>query len=230
MAWDFEAGEILLFDKPLQWTSFDVVNKVRHLIRQKIGKKLKVGHAGTLDPLATGLLIVCTGAKTKIIDSIQSSDKHYLGEMLLGETTPSFDAETAVDHTYPTAHITEEMVHATAQTFLGAQLQVPPIYSAIKVGGKKMYEQARKQKIASDHVLEPRPVVIHQLAVLHTDLPKVGFHVHCSKGTYIRSLVRDWGTRLGSGAYMTALARTQIGEFTLAQALSLADFEAQLKG
>lgn len=215
---DFIQGETLLIDKPLDWTSFDVVNKIRYSITKKIKQKLKVGHAGTLDPLATGLLIVCTGKMTKQIDTIQAQAKEYTGTIKLGETTPSYDAETAVDATFPITHISPEMIHQTAQSFVGKIEQMPPIFSAIKVAGKTAYDLARKGKEVE---LQPRPIEIMEFEITNIDMPFIAFRVACSKGTYIRSLAHDFGKALQSGAYLASLRRTKSGNFNVDDAYSV---------
>ena len=209
LPFDFERGEILLFDKPLKWTSFDVVNLVRNDIRRALGKKIKVGHAGTLDPLATGLLIVLTGKRTKLMDSFLACDKEYTGTFFIGETTPGFDREMAVDAVFPTDHISENMLFEAAASFLGPQMQVPPVHSAIKMKGKRAYEMARKD---IDIDLPPRPVHIFEFEISNIRLPLIDFRIVCSKGTYIRSIARDFGLKLNSGATLEALRRTRIGE------------------
>lgn len=209
--WDFEAGEVLAFDKPLRWTSFDLVAKVRWNLCKKLGcKKLKVGHTGTLDPLATGVVILCTGKKTKLIDSLQYDVKEYEATLQLGATTPSYDMEKPVDATYPTAHITRELIDKTIPLFVGEQWQTPPAFSAIQINGKRAYEFARK---GEDVELKPRLLVIDEIEVLHFDEAEMQLTIRvvCSKGTYIRALARDIGERLGSGAYLTALRRTRVG-------------------
>lgn len=209
--WDFEAGEVLAFDKPLRWTSFDLVAKVRWNLCKKLGrKKLKVGHTGTLDPLATGVVILCTGKKTKLIDSLQYDVKEYEATLQLGATTPSYDMEKPVDATYPTAHITRELIDKTIPLFVGEQWQTPPAFSAIQINGKRAYEFARK---GEEVELKPRLLVIDEIEVLHFDeaAMQLTIRVVCSKGTYIRALARDIGERLGSGAYLTALRRTRVG-------------------
>ena len=209
--WDFEAGEVLAFDKPLRWTSFDLVAKVRWNLCKKLGrKKLKVGHTGTLDPLATGVVILCTGKKTKLIDSLQYDVKEYEATLQLGATTPSYDLEKPVDATYPTAHITRELIDKTIPLFVGEQWQTPPAFSAIQINGKRAYEFARK---GEEVELKPRLLVIDEIEVLHFDEAEMllTIRVVCSKGTYIRALARDIGERLGSGAYLTALRRTRVG-------------------
>lgn len=223
-AFQFEEGETLLFDKPLHWTSFDLVNKVRNIIRNALRiKKIKVGHAGTLDPLATGLLIVCTGRHTKNIDTIQATEKEYLATLRLGQTTPSFDLETLTDGEYPVAHITEQLLCATLESFKGAQMQVPPLHSAIKVEGKRAYELARAGK---EKVLEAKPIVISDIALTGFELPFCQVRLRCSKGTYVRALARDIGLALQSGAHLVALERTAVGPYQISQAYKVEDFEA----
>lgn len=226
MPFHFPEGEVLLIDKPLGWTSFDVVNFIRVFIRRMYGiKKLKVGHAGTLDPMATGLLILCTGKKTKEIDAYQGMDKVYEGEMHLGATTPSYDSETEVDRTFDISGIELLRLKETATAFLGEIDQIPPLYSAIKIKGERAYNLVRKDKEVE---LKSRKVRIDSFDILSFDTPDVAFHVQCSKGTYIRSLVRDFGEKLDNGAYLTALKRTQIGEYKLSDAWSLEDFKKQV--
>lgn len=211
---NFESGEILYIDKPLHWTSFDVVNKVRGTLCRSLGvKKLKVGHAGTLDPLATGVMIVCTGKATKRIDELQSGVKEYIATLELGATTPSFDLEHEIDARYPTAHITRQLVDEVLTKFRGEIWQVPPVYSAVKIDGKRAYDYARK---AQEVALKPKLLVIDALEVLHFELPVLQIRVVCSKGTYIRALARDVGVALGSGAHLTALRRTRVGAATAA--------------
>lgn len=217
---NFEQGEVLLVDKPLQWTSFDVVNKLRYTITKKLGKRIKVGHAGTLDPLATGLLIICTGKMTKRIDEFTGMDKEYTGTFMLGATTPTYDSETTPDATFPVEHITAQHLADTTKKLTGHIEQMPPLYSAIKVEGKTAYAMARKGK---EIELKKRPVVIHEFELTRIDLPEVDFRVKCGKGTYIRSLAYDFGKELQSGAYLRSLCRTAIGDFKLSQAHSLAD-------
>jgi tRNA pseudouridine55 synthase len=216
----FLEGEVLLIDKPLHWTSFDVVNKLRYTLTKKIGQRLKVGHAGTLDPLATGLLIVCTGKHTKQIDTYQAQEKTYIGEFYLGKTTPSYDAETEPEGDFLISHITEELLLQTTQQFTGVIQQFPPMFSAIKVGGKKLYELARKGR---EIEVQAREVTIQSFEITKIELPRIGFKVVCSKGTYIRSLAHDFGKALQSGAYLSALRRTQIGNFTIENAHTLED-------
>lgn len=216
---NFQEGEVLLIDKPLEWTSFDVVNKIRYSIRRKLNvKKIKVGHAGTLDPLATGLLIICTGKFTKRIDEFQAQEKEYTGTFYLGATTPSFDKETEIDNEYPTSHITKEMLEETSQKFTGEILQVPPLFSAIKIKGERAYNKARKNQ---DVKLQPRKISIPEFEITEIKLPEISFRVTCSKGTYIRSLARDFGESLNSGAYLSSLRRTKIGNFNVENSMSV---------
>jgi len=215
MSFDFEAGEVLLIDKPLEWTSFDVVKKVRNAIRIK-----KVGHAGTLDPLATGLLILCTGKKTKTIDSIQARDKEYTGTFEVGATTPSFDLETAVEVSGDWTTLTHENIYAIAQQMQGAQNQVPPMYSALQVNGVRLYKLARK---GQEIEIQPRPIEISVFEITAINLPTISFRIRCTKGTYIRSIARDLGIKLGVGAYLSSLRRTQIGDINVANAYTMED-------
>lgn len=220
-------GQLFLLDKPLNWTSFDVVNKIRYRIKKEFGiKKIKVGHAGTLDPLATGLLIICAGKKTKQINDFMGLPKTYTGTIILGASTPSYDLETEVDQEFPTSHITEELIHQSTSQFEGDIMQRPPNFSAIKKGGVKAYDAARK---GEDLKLEPRPVHISSFTVTAIRGKEVDFEVHCSKGTYIRSLAHDFGKALSSGAHLSALRRTAIGEFSVENAISVEDFVNQLK-
>jgi tRNA pseudouridine55 synthase len=222
----FVKGQVILIDKPLNWTSFQVVNKVRWLIRKQYGlKKLKVGHAGTLDPLATGLLILCTGAMTKSIDTFQGQEKSYTGRLQLGATTPSYDLETEVDQRFAYAHITADMLYTATEQFTGKILQKPPIFSAIKKDGKRLYTLAREGKTTE---LPLREITIEEFKIQQIALPDVEFSVRCSKGTYIRSLAHDFGFALDSGAHLTALRRTAIGDFEVKDAISLEDFETSL--
>ncbi|WP_367915590.1 tRNA pseudouridine(55) synthase TruB [Leadbetterella sp. DM7] len=220
---EFQAGEVLLIDKPYTWTSFDVVNKIRYAFKPH---KIKVGHAGTLDPLATGLLVICVGKKTKEIDLYQAQIKEYTGKIRVGSTTPSFDLETQPDAEYPTGHITPEMIEAARRSFLGTIHQVPPVYSAIKVDGKRAYESARQGK---DLELKSREVQIEAFDLDLSAFPEIGFRVVCSKGTYIRSLARDLGTALNSGAHLTALRRERIGDFRVSEALTVDQAVEQIK-
>ncbi|MBZ9777844.1 tRNA pseudouridine(55) synthase TruB [Psychroflexus sp. CAK8W] len=219
-------GQVLLFDKPLHWTSFQVVNKVRWLIKQKFGlKKIKVGHAGTLDPLATGLVILCTGMATKTIESLMGQTKVYTGELTLGATTPSYDLETEIDKIYETTHITEDLIEEALKAFQGDIMQKPPVFSALKKEGKRLYEFARK---GEEVEIPKRQVHIDHFKITENNLPKLNFEVQCSKGTYIRSLAFDFGKALDSGAYLSELRRTQIGDYTVEDALSIEDFEKML--
>jgi tRNA pseudouridine55 synthase len=218
----FEEGKVLLFDKPVYWTSFDLVNKVRIMIRSSLGiKKIKVGHAGTLDPLASGLMIICTGKATKKIDEFRDLDKEYIATIHLGETTPSFDLETATDNHYPTDHITEELIKNTLIGFLGEQKQMPPIYSAKQIDGKRAYEFARKG-VHKD--LVPVSVFFREIELLSFNMPRIEIRLLCSKGTYIRSFARDLGEALKSGGYLSALERTAIGSYHLRDAYNLEKF------
>lgn len=219
---DFKNGQILLFDKPLEWTSFQMVNKVRWLIRKNFNiKKIKVGHAGTLDPLATGLLILCTGKMTKKIEEYQGQEKEYTGTFTLGATTPSYDMETEVDETYPTDHITEDKIYEATKSFIGDIQQYPPVFSALKKEGKRLYEYARK---GEEVEIAARKVHISAFEITAISVPYVEFKVVCSKGTYIRSLAHDFGKELNSGAYLSALRRTRIGEFDVKNALGVDSF------
>jgi tRNA pseudouridine55 synthase len=214
---DFKNGQVLLIDKPLEWTSFQVVNKLRWHIRQQFGiKKIKVGHAGTLDPLATGLLIICTGKFTKQINEYQGQIKEYTGEITLGATTPSYDLESEVDATFPTEHITEELINNTVKQFVGEIDQKPPIFSALKKDGKRLYELAREGKTTE---INSRKITIQEFEIIKIDFPKVNFRVVCSKGTYIRSLAYDFGKALNSGAHLSKLRRTRIGDFSVEDSL-----------
>ncbi len=224
---EYLSGKLLLIDKPLNWTSFQVVNKIRWLIRNKFSlKKIKVGHAGTLDPLATGLLIICTGKMTKEISKFQIQTKKYTGTFLLGTTTPSYDLETEIDNTFPTDHITEELLQATLNQFVGTIDQYPPVFSALKKDGKRLYEFARE---GIEVEIPTRKVNIRSFELIQKAIPKVDFKVICSKGTYIRSLANDYGKALNSGAHLSALRRTRIGEFNIEHAISIEDFEKQIK-
>lgn len=209
-------GAILLFDKPETWSSFQLVKKARY-----VSKADKVGHAGTLDPLATGLLVICTGKCTKMIERIQDMEKVYTGVFNFGKTTPSFDLETAFDAEYPYGHITQEAIAEAVQSFIGEIDQTPPVYSAIKVNGKRAYEHARK----GEHVeIRSRKITIYDFKI-SGELPNLGFEVRCSKGTYIRTLAQDFGRRLGSGAYLTELRRTAIGDFHINNAFKIEEFQ-----
>ena len=220
---NFLDGEILYFDKPLEWTSFDLVNKVRYMIKRKLGvKKFKIGHAGTLDPLATGVLVVCTGKATKRIEELQYQTKEYVATLRLGATTPSFDLEQEIDAEYSTEHITREMVEETLKSFLGEIQQIPPVYSAVKVNGKRAYDYARK---GNEVELKPKLLVIDEIELLDCQLPYITIRVVCSKGTYIRALARDIGIALKSGAHLTSLRRTRVGDITVENCISLEEFQ-----
>lgn len=227
--WDFEEGEILAFDKPLRWTSFDLVAKVRWNLCRKIGKKkLKVGHTGTLDPLATGVVIVCTGKKTKLIDQLQYDVKEYVATLQLGATTPSFDLEKEIDQTYPTEHITRTLINEVIPQFIGEQWQVPPIFSAVQINGKRAYEFARK---GQEVELKPKLLVIDEIEVLNFDEKnmQLTIRVVCSKGTYIRALARDIGQKLNSGAHLIALRRTRVGNTRVEECYTIEQFLEKLK-
>ena len=214
---DFQKGQVLLIDKPLKWTSFQVVNKLRWAIRKKFDiKKIKVGHAGTLDPLATGLLIVCTGKFTKKIHEYQGLPKEYTGTFTLGATTPSYDLETAVDNRFPTKHLTNQLIQETTLQFIGEIKQKPPLFSAIKKDGKRLYELARKGETTE---IPTRLITIYEFEITRIDLPEVDFRVKCSKGTYIRSLANDFGKALNSGGHLSSLHRTKIGDFSVQNAV-----------
>jgi tRNA pseudouridine55 synthase len=219
----FKEGQVLLFNKPVYWTSFDLVNKVRIMIRSALGiKKIKVGHTGTLDPLASGLMIICTGKATKRIDEYRDLDKEYVATIHLGETTPSFDLETETDNRYPTDHITEEYVRETLDSFLGEQKQLPPMYSAKLIAGKRAYEFARK---GIQKELEPVTVFFRKIELLSFGIPETKIRLVCSKGTYIRSFARDFGLALKSGGYLSALERTAIGSFHVSKAYDIEKFQ-----
>ncbi|WP_026836615.1 tRNA pseudouridine(55) synthase TruB [Gillisia sp. JM1] len=223
---EFKEGQILLFDKPLGWTSFQLVNKVRWLIRQSCKiKKIKVGHAGTLDPLASGLLIICTGKFTKRIEEFQGQEKEYTGTFTLGGTTPSYDLETEIDQTFNIDHISEEDINEATKGFLGEISQVPPVFSALKKDGKRLYEYARN---GEDVEIPSRKVTISAFEITNIEMPKVEFRVACSKGTYIRSLAHDFGKALNSGAHLSTLRRTKIGTFNVDDSLDIASFEKLL--
>ncbi len=221
---DFITGETLYIDKPLKWTSFDVVKRIRGALQHRLGRRIKVGHAGTLDPLATGVMAVCTGRNTKLIDTLQADVKEYVAEITLGATTPSFDLETPVDATYPTAHITRSLIESVLPQFRGTISQIPPAFSACKVDGKRAYKMARQGK---DPGLKPKTLVIDEIEILEFDDMRLTIRVVCSKGTYIRALARDIGAALSSGGHLTALRRTRVGDtgvnscLTVNQALEL---------
>ena len=220
---DFLKGEVILIDKDLDWTSFDVVNSLRVFLKYEFGiKKIKVGHAGTLDPKATGLVIICTGKKTKEIESYQSQEKEYTGTFYLGKTTPSFDTETEPDQEFAIEHITDELIKETTKQFTGEIMQTPPVFSALKIDGKRAYEYARKNVKVK---MRERLVNIYSFEIEKIELPLVHFRVRCSKGTYIRSLANDFGKALKSGAYLSALCRTAIGNYQVIDALTVAEFK-----
>jgi tRNA pseudouridine55 synthase len=224
---DLEKGMIIPVDKPYKWTSFDVIGFLRKFCRQELGlQKIKIGHAGTLDPLASGLLILCTGAATKRIEEFMGLEKEYTGTFTLGATTPSFDLEKEIDQVYPFTHITQEMIGEVTRSLTGDIRQVPPVFSAIKVNGKRAYKSARK---GHDLDLPPRQVNIREFEITRIALPEMDFRISCSKGTYIRALARDFGQQLQSGAHLTALCRTRIGDFRLEEAYSLESLKAYLK-
>jgi tRNA pseudouridine55 synthase len=224
---DFKNGQVLLIDKPLTWSSFQAVNKLRWHIKQRFKiKKIKVGHAGTLDPLATGLLIICTGKQTKEIHTYQGQIKEYIGVFTVGATTPSYDLETEIDQIFSTEHITEELLKETTKQFVGDIQQKPPIFSAIKKDGKRLYELARKGETTE---IKARTVTVSHFEITKIDLPNVEVKIVCSKGTYIRSLAYDFGKALNSGAHLSALRRTKIGNFSVENASSIEDFIKNLE-
>ena len=224
---DFIAGEVLAIYKPYKWTSFQIVNKVRYHLSRKLGvKRFKVGHAGTLDPLATGVLLLCTGKATKRIEELQAHIKEYVAELMLGATTPSFDMEHPVNATYPTEHITEETIRNVLGQFIGDIAQRPPLFSACKVDGKRAYDLARK---GSDMELAPKQIHIDEIELLECNLPQIKIRVVCGKGTYIRSLARDIGEALNSGAYLTSLTRTRVGDYKIEECLSPDNFQEWLE-
>ena len=223
---DYLDGQLVLIDKPLEWTSFQVVNKLRWHIRQAFNlKKIKVGHAGTLDPLATGLLVICTGKMTKQIDNFQGQIKTYTGTFVLGSTTPSYDLETAIDKEFPTSHITTELIHETTGQFIGEIDQYPPVFSALKKEGKRLYEFARTGEFVK---INSRKITIKEFKITNIEGLKIDFSVTCSKGTYIRSLAYDFGKALNSGAHLSALRRTKIGDFSVENAISIDAFISNL--
>ena len=216
---DFISGEIIGIDKPLGWTSFDAVKRLRGAIQRRLHlKKFKVGHAGTLDPLATGVLIICTGRATRRIEELQSGDKEYIATIRLGATTPSYDLETEIDQEYPWEHITREQIEATLPRFTGRIMQVPPVFSAVKVDGKRAYNLARKGKEVE---LKAKPLEIKEMELLDCDFPEITLRIVCSKGTYIRALARDLGEALGSGAHLTGLRRTRVGMIPITSCMSV---------
>ena len=222
MALDFQTGEMILIDKELNWTSFDVVSKLRNSIKKKLNiKKIKVGHAGTLDPLATGLLIICTGKMTKRINEFSGLNKTYVGKMTIGSTTPSYDLETKPNVYYPTEHINKNLIIETAKKFVGKIDQKPPVFSAVKKDGVRLYKLARKGVKVE---VEKREIIIHDFLISSINFPEVEFSLTCSKGTYIRSLAHDFGKELGSGAHLSELRRTSIGDYTVDKSLKLMEF------
>ncbi|MBQ0907437.1 tRNA pseudouridine(55) synthase TruB [Flavobacterium sp. F-328] len=224
---DYQNGQILLIDKPLNWSSFQAVNKLKYALINKVGlpKKFKIGHAGTLDPLASGLLIVCTGKFTKRIAELQGQAKEYTGTFFIGATTPSYDLETEIDQTFPTEHINESLIHETVKQFLGEIDQIPPIFSAIKKDGVRLYEHARAGESIE---IASRKTTIHEFEITRIALPEVDFRVVCSKGTYIRSLAYDFGKAMQSGSHLTVLRRTKIGDYDVKNGINVIDFEESL--
>ncbi|WP_289663462.1 tRNA pseudouridine(55) synthase TruB [Flavobacterium panacagri] len=220
-------GQVLLIDKPLKWSSFQAVNKLKYLLINKVGlpKKFKIGHAGTLDPLATGLLLICTGKFTKRISELQGQAKEYTGTFYIGATTPSYDLETEIDQSFPTDHIDEALIHETVKQFLGEIDQKPPIFSAIKKDGVRLYEHARAGESIE---IESRKTTIHEFEITRIALPEVDFRVVCSKGTYIRSLAYDFGKAMNSGSHLTVLRRTKIGDYDVKNAIDITLFEEEL--
>lgn len=215
---EFKEGKVLLIDKPLHWTSFQAVNKIKWSIKKQFGiKKIKVGHAGTLDPLATGLLVICVGKFTKKINTFQGQEKEYTGTITVGATTPSYDLETEIDATFETSHIDEALIQKTIPQFVGEIEQIPPVFSALKKDGKRLYEFARAGEVVT---VKSRIVTISEFEITRIALPEIDFRVVCSKGTYIRSLAHDFGKALGSGAHLSALRRTKIGDFNVTEAIS----------
>ncbi len=223
---DFESGVVLLINKEINWTSFDVVKKIKNLLKEKFRfKKIKVGHAGTLDPLATGLLVICTGKSTKMISEIQNQKKEYTGELTMGATTPSYDLETEIDHRYDISNITEKDISSKTKLFIGEVSQKPPIFSAIKVKGERLYEKARRGEKIN---IKKRKITVYNFKLTKILLPKIHFIIECSKGTYIRSIAHDFGKSLNNGAHLSKLIRTKIGEFDLKDAKSIIEFENEL--
>lgn len=223
---DFESGVVLLINKEINWTSFDVVKKIKNLLKEKFSfKKIKVGHAGTLDPLATGLLVICTGKSTKMISEIQNQKKEYTGELTMGATTPSYDLETEIDNRYDISNISESDIFSKTKLFIGEIFQKPPIFSAIKVKGERLYEKARRGEKIN---IKKRKITIYNFKLTKILLPKIHFIIECSKGTYIRSIAHDFGKSLNNGAHLSKLVRTKIGEFDLKDAKSIIEFENEL--
>ncbi|MFZ4739994.1 MAG: tRNA pseudouridine(55) synthase TruB [Bacteroidales bacterium] len=222
--YNFSEGEVLLINKPYDWTSFDVISNIRNQIKRALDiKKIKVGHAGTLDPLATGLLIICTGKFTKKIDEFQAQEKEYTGTFTIGETTPSFDMEKEVDFTFDYSHVNEKLILQTAQKFTGTFEQIPPIFSAVKIGGKRAYEFARNSE---EIKISSKTITISEFEITNIQLPLIYFRIVCSKGTYIRALARDFGETMQCGAYLSSLCRTRIGNFELKDALEIETFKS----
>ena len=223
---DFESGVVLLINKEINWTSFDVVKKIKNLLKEKFRfKKIKVGHAGTLDPLATGLLVICTGKSTKMISQIQNQKKEYTGELTMGATTPSYDLETEIDNRYDISNISEKDISSKTKLFIGEVSQKPPIFSAIKVKGERLYEKARRGEKIN---IKKRKITVYNFKLTKILLPKIHFIIECSKGTYIRSIAHDFGKSLNNGAHLSKLIRTKIGEFDLKDAKSIIEFENEL--
>lgn len=220
-----EQGGFILLNKPYTWTSFQATKKVQYILKRHFGlKKIKIGHAGTLDPLATGLLVLCVGKYTKRIEEFQAQEKEYTGTIHLGATTPSYDLETEIDNTYPVEHINENLIYETAKSFIGEQSQIPPIFSALKINGVRAYTKAREGKEVE---IKERTIHIYDFEITDIRFPEVDFRIRCSKGTYIRSIARDFGAKLNSGAYLSALCRTKIGDFKLSEAFSIEQVEEQ---
>ena len=220
-----EQGGFILLNKPYTWTSFQATKKIQYILKRHFGlKKIKIGHAGTLDPLATGLLVLCVGKYTKRIEEFQAQEKEYTGTIHLGATTPSYDLETEIDNTYPVEHINENLIYETAKSFIGEQSQIPPIFSALKINGVRAYTKAREGKEVE---IKERTIYIYDFEITDIRFPEVDFRIRCSKGTYIRSIARDFGVKLNSGAYLSALCRTKIGDFKLSEAFSIEQVEEQ---
>ena len=220
-----EQGGFILLNKPYTWTSFQATKKIQYILKRHFGlKKIKIGHAGTLDPLATGLLVLCVGKYTKRIEEFQAQEKEYTGTIHLGATTPSYDLETEIDNTYPVEHISENLIYETAKSFIGEQSQIPPIFSALKINGVRAYTKAREGKEVE---IKERTIHIYDFEITDIRFPEVDFRIRCSKGTYIRSIARDFGAKLNSGAYLSALCRTKIGDFKLSEAFSIEQVEEQ---
>ncbi|MEE0983939.1 MAG: tRNA pseudouridine(55) synthase TruB [Bacteroidales bacterium] len=220
-----EQGGFILLNKPYTWTSFQATKKIQYILKRHFGlKKIKIGHAGTLDPLATGLLVLCVGKYTKRIEEFQAQEKEYTGTIHLGATTPSYDLETEIDNTYPVEHINENLIYETAKSFIGEQSQIPPIFSALKINGVRAYTKAREGKEVE---IKERTIHIYDFEITDIRFPEVDFRIRCSKGTYIRSIARDFGAKLNSGAYLSALCRTKIGDFKLSEAFSIEQVEEQ---